>query len=88
MAWAEKMVSARFFSPEDLKRLQMTEDGVRIDSPSRSRSLLWSWTAALLLGMVLATGVLVYQNRESVVPRLKVQFVKLFTAIRSIGDEE
>lgn len=88
MAWAEKMASARFFTTEDLERLQMTEDGIRIDSPNRNRSLLWSWTSVLVLGMVLATGTFIYQNRDSVVPKVKVQVVKFFTVIRSIGDED
>ena len=83
MAWAEKMASARFFTPEDLERLRMTEDGVVLDSPPRKNTVYRNIVGVFIIGLALFGGSYYYLFEKGLVSHPNVQMQKLVTFVES-----
>ena len=80
----EKLTSARFFEPERLVQMRMSEDGVRIDAPSRKPLDHRKMLGAFLLGLALSVVIDCVLYTQGVVAHPKVQLVHAVNFVEDI----
>jgi hypothetical protein len=81
MSRAEKLISAKFFPPDEIRRLRITEEGIPLETTRRKSLNAWEWAGLTIAGLCLSIGAYLYLYEQGVVASPKLLLMQVTTAV-------